>query len=182
MTDEDQHEHDDHEHDSASHGPTPLTGVDPAPVHAAVESLAAALHEYVDTAIGVRAEFGSAEADEDPRILALEAQVGTLNAALYDAIHEHLGMHSDLTGMTWQDDDVEDEDTLGEQEESDAFHVGLVVERTPAAGDRTLDSALDVVEAGAAQITQSLVEAGFSVVEWGVARGAHVILGDEDDE
>ncbi|GEA83358.1 hypothetical protein [Cellulomonas gelida] len=179
---DDQHEHDDHGHDSASHGSAPLTAVDPAGLHAAVDALAATLHAYVDTAIGVRAEFGSSEADEDPRILALEARVGTLNAGLYDAIHDRLGMHSDLTGMTWQDDDEDDEDTLGDDEESDAFHVGLVVVRTPAAGDRTLDSALDVVEAGAADITQTLVEAGFSVVEWGVARGAHVVLGDEDDD
>ncbi|TGJ98090.1 hypothetical protein DLJ96_05695, partial [Actinotalea fermentans ATCC 43279 = JCM 9966 = DSM 3133] len=62
-------------------------------MHAAVDALAAALHEYVGTAVGVRAEFGAAEADEDPRVLALEAAIGALNAGLYDALHDSLGMH-----------------------------------------------------------------------------------------
>ncbi|UJP41265.1 hypothetical protein [Cellulomonas palmilytica] len=183
----DEHAHDEHAHDdghdSPSHGPAPLTDVDPADLHAAVDALAAALHEYVDVAVGVRAEFGSTEADEDPRILALEARVGTLNAALYDRIHERLGMHSDLTGMTWQDDDGDfDDDALAEAEETDSFHVGLVVVRTPRAGDRTLDSALDIVESAAGDLTQSLVDAGFDVAEWGVARGSHVDFGDEHDD
>ena len=178
------HEHDEHEgHDSATHGPAPLTDVDPAGLHAAVDSLAAALHEYVDAAVGVRAEFGSTEADEDPRILALEARVGLLNAALYDQIHDRLGMHSDLTGMTWQEDEGGlDDGAASEDDETDTFHVGLVVLRTPAAGDRTLDSALDIVESGAGELTQALAEAGFEVAEWGVARGSHVDFGDEDDE
>ncbi|GEA80789.1 hypothetical protein [Cellulomonas uda] len=174
---------DDHEgHDSATHGPAPLTDVDPAGLHAAVDALAAALHEYVDAAVGVRAEFGSTEADEDPRILALEARVGTLNAALYDQIHDRLGMHSDLTGMTWQEDEGGHDDAPSEDDEADTFHVGLVVVRTPAAGDRTLDSALDIVESGAGDLTQALVDAGFEVAEWGVSRGAHVDFGDEDDD
>ena len=62
-------------HEDATHGPAPLGAVDPAPMHAAVDALAAALHEYVGTAVGVRAEFGASEADEDPRVLALEARV-----------------------------------------------------------------------------------------------------------
>ena len=182
----DEHEHDDHDHDhdehgTPGHGPQPLV-VDPAPLHASVDALAAALHEYVDTATGVRAEFGSAEADEDPRILALESRVGTLNADLYDAIHERLGMHSDLTGMTWEGEEGDDDEPFTGELERDAFHVGLVVVRTPAAGDRSLDSALDIVESGASDITQSLVEQGFEVAEWGVARGAHVELDDGLDE
>jgi len=176
-------DHEGHEgHDSPAHGPAPLAGVDPADLHAAVDALAATLHEYVDTAVGVRAEFGATEADEDPRVLALEARVGTLNAALYDVVHERLGMHSDLTGMTWEDDDEDGDDVLGEDEDSDSFHVGIVVVRTPAAGDRSLDSALDIVESGAGEITQALVDAGFDVAEWGVARGVHVDLGDDDED
>lgn len=178
------HDHDEHEaHDSATHGPTPLADVDPGDLHAAVDQLAAALHEYVGAAVGVRAEFGSTEADEDPRILALEARVGTLNATLYDLIHDRLGMHSDLTGMTWQEDEGDaDEDALPEVGQSDTFHVGLVVLRTAAAGDRTLDSALDIVESGAGELTQALVDAGFDVAEWGVARGSHVVFGDDEHE
>ncbi|MBT0992741.1 hypothetical protein KIN34_00355 [Cellulomonas sp. DKR-3] len=181
-----EHDHDEpqgHEHDAATHGTDPLPGVDPADLHAAVDALAGALHEYVATAVGVRAEFGAEEADEDPRILALESRVGGFNAALYDLLHDRLGMHADLVGMTWDDDGDTADDATDEAGEVDAFHVGLVVSRTPAAGDRTLDSVLDLVEAGASDLTQTLVEAGFEVVEWGVSRGAAVDLGeDEDDE
>ncbi|WP_448631855.1 hypothetical protein [Cellulomonas soli] len=63
------HEHDEHGHDEhggAAHGPLPLHGVEAGELHAVVDSLAARLHSYVDTALGVRAEFGAAEADEDP--------------------------------------------------------------------------------------------------------------------
>jgi hypothetical protein len=184
----DEHEHDEHDephghdHDAATHGTDPLPGVDPADLHAAVEALAGALHEYVATAVGVRAEFGAEEADEDPRILALESRVGGFNAALYDLLHERLGMHADLVGMTWDDDSDADDDAAQETSEVDAFHVGLVVSRTPAAGDRTLDSVLDLVEAGASDLTQTLVEAGFEVVEWGVSRGAAVDLGDDEPD
>ena len=183
MSDHDHpHDHDHDEHGGATHGDEPLTGVDGAPLHAAVDELAQALRTYVDTAVGVRAEFGAREADEDPRILSLESRIGTLNAALYDALHAHLGMHADLTGMTWGGEE-HDEDTLEEApDEVDAFHLGLVVGLTPAAADRTLDSALDVVEAAGADLAQALVEAGFTVSEWGVARGSAVEFDWSDDD
>jgi len=75
------------EHDDLQHGSAPLPRVDPADLHAVVDALAQTLHSYVDTAVGVRAEFGAAEADEDPRVLALEARTGSLNAQLYDLLH-----------------------------------------------------------------------------------------------
>src|SRR3954449_5780375 len=96
-------DHDDHSH--PAHGPQPLDGVQSADLHAVVDQLAAALHGYVDVAVGVRAEFGSTEADEDPRILALESEIGGLNAQLYDLLHERLGLHADLTGMSWGEDE-----------------------------------------------------------------------------
>ena len=58
----------DHEHDESAHGAEPIQGVDSTALHALVDELSAALHSYVDTAVGVRAEFGATEADEDPRI------------------------------------------------------------------------------------------------------------------
>ena len=82
MSEHDQHDDHGHEHDEGAHGTEPLPGVDAAPLHAAVDQLAVALHSYVDTAVGVRAEFGAHEADEDPRVLALESRIGTLNAEL----------------------------------------------------------------------------------------------------
>ena len=135
----DQHEHD--EHDEASHGTEPLPGVDPTALHGVVDKMAAALHSYVETAVGVRAEFGAHEADEDPRVLALESQVGTLNAQLYDLLHETLGVHADLTGMTWDEDEHDEEPS---DQDVDTFHLGFVVGPPTGASDLTLDSVLDL--------------------------------------
>ena len=171
----------DHEHDEGAHGAEPIQGVDAGAMHRVVDDLAAALHRYVDTAVGVRAEFGAQEADEDPRILALEASVGTLNATLYDLVHETLGLHADLTGMSW--DDEEPEGPV-DGVEVDTFHLGFVVGPPQAASDLTLDSVLDMLDTGGADLARTLQEAGFDVVEWGAARGAPVHFGedDEDDE
>lgn len=165
------------EHDPASHGREPMQGVDAAELHAAVDALAQALHAYVETAVGVRAEFGAREADEDPRVLALEQRVGGLNAGLYDLLHARLGLHADLTGMTWDDRD----ESTTEPGERDTFHLGFVVELPGGVTDLTLEAVLDVVDDGGAQITQTLVDRGFVVGEWGAGRGAPVLL-DEDDE
>ena len=170
---------DTHEHDDDNHGTEPLTGVDPTPLHQVVDEIAATLHSYVDTAVGVRAEFGAHEADEDPRVLALESRTGTLNARLYDAIHATLGLHADLVGMSW--DDEEPEAAL-EADEVDTFHLGFIVGPPEAASDLTLDSVLDLVDDGGAELARRLQEAGFDVVEWGAARGTPVHFGDEDDE
>ncbi len=168
----------DHEHDEGAHGAEPIQGVDATALHAVVDELSAALHSYVDTAIGVRAEFGATEADEDPRILALEAQVGALNARMYDLLHETLGLHADLTGMSWDEEEPEgpaDEDAV------DTFHLGFVVGPPQATSDLTLDSVLDMIDAGGADLARTLQEAGFDVVEWGAARGAPVHFDEEDE-
>ncbi|MEN0130505.1 MAG: hypothetical protein AAGC49_13755 [Brevundimonas sp.] len=176
------HDNGDDEHDDATHGTEPLTGVDATDLHAAVASLTAALHSYVDTAVGVRAEFGAQEADEDPRILSLESEIGALNAGLYDLLHSRLGLHADLTGMSWGDEDEGDADSAPVEPDVETFHVGFVVSRAAAAGDRTLDSVLDVVEAGAGEIAQSVVDSGFDVHEWGVSRGAPVLFDEDADD
>ena len=168
-----------HEHDEGAHGSEPIQGVDPSRLHAVVDELSAALHGYVDTAVGVRAEFGSTEADEDPRILAIEAKVGTLNARLYDLIHDTLGLHADLTGMSWDDEEPEGP---SDDEEVDTFHLGIVVGPPQNASDLTLDSVLDMIDTGGADLAHTLQEAGFEVIEWGAARGAPVHFGEEDDE
>jgi hypothetical protein len=176
-----EHEHDEQSgHDNLAHGPEPLVGVDPTDLHAAVAALAAALHVYVDVAVGVRAEFGSTEADEDPRILALESEVGGLNARLYDLLHDRLGVHADLTGMSWGDEEHGDADAPPSDAEVDTFHLGFVVGPPAGTSDLTLDSVLDQVEQGGADIAQRLVDAGFEVGEWGVSRGAAVAF--EEDE
>lgn len=181
----------DHHHDAsgAAHADTPLGPVDPAPLHAAVDALAAALHEYLGTAVGVRAEFGSHEADEDPRVLALEARIGTLNAELYDLVHSRLGLHADLTSMAWDERGheraVADPDAPPAPETTEVFHLGFVVGPPTGASDVTMDSVLDLLDQGGEDLVVRLVDAGFDVVEWATARGEPADFegfSDEDEE
>jgi hypothetical protein len=180
-------EHDDHgghdhahDHAGGAHGPEPLPGVDTAAMHGVVDGLAAALHEYVDTAAGVRAEFGAAEADEDPRVLALESRVSGLNARLYDLLHESLGMHSELTGMTWEDDAAPAEAPAAD-EDTDEFHLGFVVSVPAAPHDQSIDAVLGIVDNGGAEIVERLLDSGFTVEGWGASRGAPVTFDDDED-
>ena len=43
-------------------------------------------------------------------MLALESRIGTMNAELYDRVHEALGMHPDLTTLAWDGKSGPDED------------------------------------------------------------------------
>lgn len=176
-------DHEDHDgHDHASHGPDPLPGVDPADLHAAVDQIAAALHEYVDSATGVRAEFGAHEADEDPRVLAVESRLSTLNAALYDLIHERLGMHSDLTGLSWDEDGAAERTESGADLEPDSFHLGFLVWPPEGPSDESMDSVLGMVDAGGEAIAQRLSDAGFQVSEWGASRSVPVHFDESEDD
>jgi hypothetical protein len=175
---------------SPSHSDRPLGPVDAAELHAAVDRLAQALHGYVDTAVGVRSEFGATEADEDPRVLALEGRIATLNAELYDRLHGSLGMHADLTTLAWdgegeaEEDDAADAD--GAPETAEAFHLGFVVGPPTGTSDHTMDSVLDLLDSGGEELVARLVEAGFEVVEWATSRGEPADFegfeGDEEDE
>ncbi|WP_258723926.1 hypothetical protein [Cellulomonas sp. NS3] len=180
--DHDGHGHEGHDH--PAHGPDPLGGVDAAELHVTVDELTAVLHEYIETAVGVRAEFGAHEADEDPRILAIEARVSGLNAALYDLVHERLGLHSDLTGMTWDDTDEDESgaDAPHEVEEVETFHLGFVVGPQAGTSDLSMDSVLGMVDDAGEQIARRLMESGFEVSEWGASRGAPVLFDDHEDD
>jgi len=166
-----------HDHDisGVAHSDQPLGPVDAAGLHAVVDALATALHEYLGTAVGVRAEFGAHEADEDPRVLALEARVGTLNAELYDGLHETLGLHADLTSMAWDAGDHENEETDPDAppgpETAEVFHLGFVVGPPAGTSDVTMDSVLDLLDQGGEELIVKLVDAGFDVVEWATSRG-----------
>jgi len=169
------------------HSDRPLGPVDPAELHDAVDRLAEALHAYVDTAVGVRSEFGATEADEDPRVLALESRIATLNARLYDRLHASLGMHADLTTLAWDGEDARGEDDAadvpGTPEAAEAFHLGFVVGPPTGASDHTMDSVLDLLDAGGEDLVARLVEAGFEVVEWATSRGEPADFeGFDDDE
>ncbi len=180
--DEHGHAHGDEGHGGLAHGPEPLPGVRVDELHTVVDDLARTLHEYVTTAAGVRAEFGASEADEDPRVLALEARVSGLNAALYDLVHERLGLHADLTGMTWDGDEDEAEGHDRSAEDADTFHLGFLVSPPAGTSDLTMDSVLGIVDDGGTEIARRLIESGFEVAEWGASRGAPVGFEDEDDD
>jgi len=182
----------DHTHDTSgsAHSAQPLVGVDGADLHRCADELAAAMHEYLETALGVRAEFGAHEADEDPRVLALEARVGALNAELYDLVHSTLGLHADLTSMAWDADEHEhspaDLDAAPESDTAEAFHLGFVVGPPNGTSDVTMDSVLDLLDQGGEELVARLVDAGFDVVEWATSRGEPAdfegFTDDEDDD
>jgi hypothetical protein len=172
---------------SPSHSDRPLGPVDPAELHTAVDRLAEALHGYVDTAVGVRSEFGATEADEDPRVLALESRIATLNAELYDRLHASLGMHADLTTLAWDGEEAAEEDDApaepGTPAAAEAFHLGFVVGPPTGPSDHTMDSVLDLLDSGGEDLVTRLVEAGFEVVEWATSRGEPADFeGFEDDD
>ncbi len=173
-------------HEDATHGPAPLGAVDPEPMHRAVDALAAALHEYVGTAVGVRAEFGAAEADEDPRVLALENRIGHLNASLFDVLHDALGMHPDLTSSVWEPEEDEEHEHVHElpegAEPAEAFYLGFVVAVPPGGADMTIDGVIDLLDEAGEQATNRLAEGGYEVVEWAASRGGAPAFGDDDED
>ncbi|WP_242636168.1 hypothetical protein [Myceligenerans salitolerans] len=159
-------------HEDATHGPAPLGPVDPEPLHRAVDALAATLHDYVRTAVGVRAEFGAAEADEDPRVHALEEKVGQRNADLFDTLHAALGMHPDLTTSIWEPgaDGAGRPDEAGAQQRAEAFYLSFLVAARGA--DASLDGVLGLVDATGEDIAERLADGGYEVLEWISSRGA----------
>ncbi|WP_322645517.1 hypothetical protein [Oerskovia flava] len=181
-------------HGDRAHGPAPLPPVDATPLHAAVDALTASLHDYVETAVGVRAEFGAAEADEDPRVLALENTVGVLNAKLFDTLHGALGMHPDLTTSVWEPDAAEGGPgaSVAPAGTAEAFYLGFVVAASPAGpadgtSDWSMDSVIDLLDEAGEGVVQRLVDAGLDVVEWAASRGDAADFdtdppGDTDEE
>jgi hypothetical protein len=161
-----------------------MPAVDPEPMHRAVDALAAALHAYVGTAVGVRAEFGAAEADEDPRILALENRIGQLNATLFDALHDGLGMHPDLTSSVWGQEShdphvhaVPDGAVIAEP-----FYLGFLVAAPRQPADMTLDGMIELLDEAGEEVAGRLLGAGYEVVEWAASRGQAAAFGEDVDD
>ncbi|GAA1712038.1 hypothetical protein GCM10009809_05320 [Isoptericola hypogeus] len=173
-------------HEDATHGPAPLGSVEPEPMHRAVDALAEALHQYVQTAVGVRAEFGAAEADEDPRVLALENRVGQLNAAVFDALHDSLGMHPDLTSSVWEPQEGEEPEDAHDAPEgavpAEVFYLGFVVADPVPGASMTLDGVIELLDEAGTDVAQRLFDGGYEVAEWATSRGAAVDFGDDADE
>ena len=83
--------------------------------------------------------------------------------------------------MSWGDEEHGDADAPRSDAELDTFHLGFVVGPPPGTSDLSLESVLDLVEQGGADLAQRLVDVGFEVGEWGASRGAAVVFEDEDD-
>ena len=179
MSEHPQDHADDHAHEHGEEDAHPLAPVDRAPLHAAVDRIAAALHEYVDTAAGVRTEFGVAEADVDPRVIALETRVAELNGALYQALHRTLGVHAHLVGLAVDGPDEEDEEDLDGYE---AFHLGFLVAPQAGGADLPLDAVLGLIDDAGADLARRLLDLRFDVPEWGASRGEPVLFDDDDEE
>ncbi|OIQ83718.1 hypothetical protein GALL_344780 [mine drainage metagenome] len=157
--------------------------VDGTTMHTAVEALATALHGYVDTVIGVRTEFNAHDADEDPRVLALENRISALNGALYDEIHRLLGLHPDLTTLAWTNRWAQnDPDAARPQTDLDTFSLGFVVSPTTGPTASTLDAVLELLDAGGEALVAQLTGAGFEVLEWATTRGGPAPFDDLEDD
>lgn len=166
-------------HEDATHGPAPLGSVDPEPLHRAVDALSAALHEYVRTAVGVRAEFGAAEADEDPRVHVLEEKVGQRNADLFDTLHGALGMHPDLTTSIWEpgEEAGEDPEDAGVERRAEVFYLSFLV--AARGNDASLDGVLGRIDATGEDAAERLAESGYEVLEWISSRGVPAAFDDD---
>ncbi|QIK82962.1 hypothetical protein [Sanguibacter sp. HDW7] len=150
--------------------------VDPAALHAHVDALTAALHRYVDLAVGARAEFDAATVEDDPRIEAAEDEIGRLNAAVSEAFETELGLVSGHTTETWESDDV---DLVDDAEHGTLVELTLTVSPGPLmSGDDPLAHALEIVEDAADQVTSALEGAGYQVDGWSVSRELDI----DDDE
>ena len=147
--------------------------VDAAPLHALVDELGELLHSYVSTAVGVRAEFDAATAEDDPRVGDLEDRIGKLNSRLSEAFEEQLGLVSGHTSESWDDEDDEDDDE--DADESGAFELSFVVDVDGALSDEARFAVVDSV--GAATADQ-LAAAGLDVQHWSVT----FVASEDDDE
>jgi hypothetical protein len=174
--------------DDVTHSTAPLTAdaTDAAELHAAVDALADALHDYVDGAVGVRSEFGASDSDDDPRVLALENKVGRLNADLFDAIHAALGMHPDLTSSVWEPGaggaEGEAGPVAGQRVTAELFFLGFMVATPPTSADMTLEGVIDVLDTAGEGVTEHMASAGYQVVEWAASRGLAPGFGPESDD
>ncbi len=162
-------------------GPADVTespiAVDPAPLHSLVDQITAALHAYVDVAVGVRAEFDAETADDDPRVEAAEQTIEKLNTAFDEVFESSLGMTSGHTGYWWEegDDDEDDED----ESPHEALRLEMLVER----GDHTddaFDDVLTLLDDSAQRLAEELEQRGFVVPQW--ACGHERYADDEDDK
>lgn len=152
--------------------------VDSTALHSRVDELTAALHRYVDLAVGARAEFDAATVEDDPRIEAAEDEIGRLNAAVSEAFESELGLVSGHTTESWESDGLDD---LDDDDLGTLVELTFTVSPGPlTTGDDPLERALEIVEDAADQVTNALEDAGYTVDGWSVSRDINLDLDDDD--
>ena len=156
---------------------SPLS-VDATELHRRVDELNAALHRYVDTAVGVRAVFDADTADDDPRVEAAEVLVERANSAFDSAFEETLGMVCAHTGFA-DDDEDEDEDTAMQ----DSVSLELTFEPTEI--DDEFRAAIEETMTELDQLAQNLAarfeDRGITISHWACIHESYADS-DEDDE
>ena len=152
--------------------------VDSTALHSRVDELTAALHRYVDLAVGARAEFDAATVEDDPRIEAAEDEIGRLNAAVSEAFESELGLVSGHTTESWESDGLDD---LDDDDLGTLVELTFTVSPGPlTTGEDPLERALEIVEDAADQVTNALEDAGYTVDGWSVSRDINLDLDDDD--
>lgn len=152
--------------------------VDASSLHAHIDTLSAALHRYVDLAVGARAEFDAATVEDDPRIEAAEDEIGRLNAAISEAFETDLGLVSGHTTEAWESDDADDLDDVTPG--ATLVDISLTLAPGPLlTGADPLERALEIIEDAADEVTAALEAAGYTVDGWSVSRDLDI--DDEDD-
>ncbi len=152
--------------------------VDPQGLHGLIDKLTQALHEYVDVAVGIRAEFDAATSEDDPRIDAVEDRVGEINAEISERFEAELGLISAHTNEMW-DGDAEEDDVEIESLSGSVFEMGFLV--VPTTATASVDNAFALVESGGQRIADHLAAIGFEVQEWGASR-SYIEEGTVDDD
>lgn len=154
--------------------------VDAQPLHELVTTLTAALHDYVDTAVGVRAEFDSATAEDDPRMEVVEDRIAQINSALAEAFEKQLGLVSGHTTEAWDEDDADDDEDV-DDDGTATFELSFTVAPTELVAP-DIDAAFAVVESAGEDAVRRLYASGFEVREWGVSRDLFEDVDDDDED
>lgn len=155
--------------------------VDASPLHALVDQLSAALHAYVDTAVGVRSEFDAETADDDPRVEVAEQLVEQFNTAFDTAFEDSLGMVCGHTGLSWDEEDGDDEDDLDELTDPNLWQFELNADATRSASpDVSVQDALSALKEQFESFLRGLEPLGYETTDWYCA--ADLIDDDSDDD
>ncbi|GAA2515078.1 hypothetical protein [Rarobacter incanus] len=155
--------------------------VDATGLHALVDQLAGALHDYVDTAVGVRSEFDANTADDDPRVEAAERAVERCNTAFDSRFEKALGMVCAHTGFADDDDDEEDDsDDVDEESVILELTFGPATRGADTATMGIIQEAMERLDAMARELATEFEHRGVTISHWSCVH--EMYIDDEDDE